>query len=94
MKKYSAICLLLLFAFTFTAHAQEPIDWNIISRIKAEGFDNSQVMETMFYLTDVHGPRLTGSPNYQAASQWCVDKMTEWGLVNAKIESWGTFSRG
>ncbi|TDI85515.1 MAG: M28 family peptidase, partial [Caldithrix sp.] len=94
MKKYSAICLLLLFAFTFTANAQEPIDWNIISKIKAEGFDNSQVMETMFYLTDVHGPRLTSSPNYQAASQWCVDKMTEWGLVNAKIESWGTFGRG
>ena len=94
MKKYSVICLLLLFAVTFTANAQEPIDWTMVSKIKAEGFKNSQVMETMFYLTDVHGPRLTNSPNYQAASQWCVDKMTEWGLVNAKLESWGGFGRG
>ena len=94
MKKFSVICLLLLLAVNFTAKAEEPIDWNIISKIKAEGFKNSQVMETMFYLTDVHGPRLTNSPNYQAASQWCVDKMTEWGLVNAKLESWGGFGRG
>ena len=94
MKKNAVICILLLFACTFTANAQEPIDWNMVSKIKAEGFKNSQVMETMFYLTDVHGPRLTNSPNYQAASQWCVDKMTEWGLVNAKLESWGGFGRG
>ncbi len=63
MKKYSVICLLLLFACTFTANAQEPIDWNMVSKIKAEGFKNSQVMETMFYLTDVHGPCLSNSPN-------------------------------
>ena len=63
MKKNATIGLLLLFAVDFTAKAEEPIDWNIISKIKAEGFNNSQVMETMFYMTDVHGPRLSSSPN-------------------------------
>ena len=62
MKKNAVICLLLLFACTFTANAQEPIDWTMVSKIKAEGFKNSQVMETMFYLTDVR-PRLSSSPN-------------------------------
>jgi len=51
MKKNAVICLLILLTFTVTAKAQEPIDWNIVSKIKAEGFKNSQVMETMFYLT-------------------------------------------
>ena len=51
-------------------------------------------MDTAFYLTDVYGPRLTGSPNARAAGEWAVKKMTEWGLVNAKMEPWGPFGRG
>lgn len=73
---------------------KEPVNLEMIAKIKAEATDNSQVMETMFYLTDVHGPRLTNSPNYEAASQWCVDQLTAWGLENARLEPWGTFGKG
>ncbi|GAJ02284.1 unnamed protein product, partial [marine sediment metagenome] len=46
------------------------------------------------YLADVYGPRLTGSPNFRAAAEWCIKKLTEWGVENAKLEPWGTFCHG
>lgn len=51
-------------------------------------------MKTMSYLTDVIGPRLTGSPNLKRANEWTRDQLTSWGLVNATVEPWGTFGRG
>jgi hypothetical protein len=74
--------------------AQEKVDLSVINRIKAEAFQNSKVMETSFYFTDVYGPRLTGSPGLKAAADWAVKRMTEWGLQNAKLEPWGPFGRG
>ena len=65
-----------------------------ISRIRDEGMDHSQAMETLSYLTDVIGPRLTGSPNLKRANEWTRDKMAEWGLTNAHLEAWGPFGRG
>jgi len=52
------------------------------------------VMETLSWLTDVHGPRLTNSTNYNAACEWAKNKLTEWGLQNAQLEAWGPFGRG
>jgi hypothetical protein len=94
MKRHIAILILLVVAITSVVWAQEPVDLYVVSRIKSEAFENSQVMETLSFLTDVHGPRLTGSPNYKVAAKWAADKMTEWGLVNAHLEPWGTFGRG
>jgi hypothetical protein len=66
----------------------------MVSRIKTEGLNNSQVMEILGQLTDVFGPRLTGTPGIMKASEWSRDKMTEWGLVNAAVEPWGEFGQG
>src|SRR5678815_39290 len=66
----------------------------IIARIRDEGLNHSQVMPTLSYLTDVIGPRLTGSPNLRRANEWTRDKMTSWGLTNAQLEAWGPFGRG
>jgi hypothetical protein len=74
--------------------AHEKVDYDAIYRIKEEGFQRSQVMEITSFLTDVHGPRLTNSPNYKAAADYAVKKMTEWGLVNVKLEPWGPFGPG
>lgn len=75
--------------------APEKIDLSVVQRIRHEAFgQNSKVMDTAFYLTDVYGPRLTGSPNARAAGEWAVKKMNEWGLANAKMEAWGPFGRG
>jgi hypothetical protein len=51
-------------------------------------------MKTLSYLTDVIGPRLTGSPNLKRANEWTRDRMTSWGLTNAHLEAWGPFGRG
>ena len=74
--------------------APERADLDAIYLIKDEGFERSQVMEVLSYLTDVYGPRLTNSPNIKAASKWTMAKMNEWGLANVKQESWGPFGRG
>ena len=89
------ICLIVAALVPCTAlHAQEKVDLYTINRIKHEAFDNSKLMENAFYLTDVYGPRLTGSPGIQAAGEWVVRKANEWGLANAKLEKWGPFGRG
>src|SRR5262245_62003888 len=51
-------------------------------------------MATLSYLTDVIGPRLTGSPAMTRANEWTRDKLASWGLENAQLESWGSFGRG
>ena len=65
-----------------------------IDRIKEEGLKHSKVMETLSYLTDVIGPRLTGSPGMKRANIWTRDKLNGWGLENAHLEAWGKFGRG
>jgi len=67
---------------------------DLLARIRAEGMERSQVMGTLSYLTDVVGPRLTGSPGLRRASEWSRDQLTRWGLENAQLEPWGPFGRG
>jgi carboxypeptidase Q len=63
--KVALICL-LTGAF---AHAGEPVDERAIASINMEGFQNSQLMDTAFHLTEVYGPRLSGSPGLEAAAE-------------------------
>ena len=65
-----------------------------IERIKDEGLNRSQLMATLSYLTDVIGPRLTGSPNLKRANEWTCQTLTKWGLANAHLEAWGPFGKG
>lgn len=72
----------------------KPASADPIERIKDEGLNRSQVMETAKHLTDVIGPRLTGSPQLKRANEWTRDTMSKWGLENAHLEAWGPFGRG
>ena len=85
---FSALSLALPFALA----AEEKVDLYAIHRLRAEERDHSRVMETLFYLTDVNGPRLTNSPNYFAAADWVVKDLQQLGL-SAKTEKWGPFGR-
>lgn len=76
----TALGALLLCIPGLPAHADEPVDWEMVSKIRDEGFRRSQVMETTQHLTDVIGPRLTGSPSSIHAQEWTRDKLIEWGL--------------
>ena len=72
--------------------AKDPND--PIERIKDEGMNRSQVMQTLSYLSDVIGPRLTASPGMKRSNEWTRDQLTKWGLQNAHLEPWGPFGRG
>jgi hypothetical protein len=60
----------------------------IFWKIRREGTENSQIMRTMHFLTDLYGPRLTGSPNHKSAAEWAVKQMESWGLKNGRLEPW------
>jgi hypothetical protein len=72
--------LALVCASAVLASAQDKLDLSVLHKIKDEAFQRSQVMETMFQLTDVYGPRLTNSPNYFKAADWVVKHMNEMGM--------------
>lgn len=91
----ACLALVMSGALGLAAQSGESVDLGAIQRIKEEGFDRSQVMDTAWWLTEIHGPRLTNSPQVRAAADWAVQKLTEWGLVNVKQEPWGAeFGRG
>ena len=93
MTRRLALALVLAGLAGTPAAAQEKLDWATLGRIRDEGFRHSQVMETAGQLTDVHGPRLTGSPQYKKAAEWARQQLETWGLANAHLESW-PFGRG
>jgi len=61
---------------------------NVNARIRSEEAAHSQILRTLHMLTDRYGPRLAGSPNYEAAAKWAAATLTEWGLKNAHLEPW------
>ena len=81
-------------AVPVTAQLRDQADLDAIYRIKQEGGSNSKVMETLSYLTDVNGPRLTNSPMMHQAAEWAQKQLTAWGLANVHTEKWGPFGRG
>ncbi|MDP9047008.1 MAG: peptidase M28, partial [Bacteroidota bacterium] len=94
MKSKLLYSCLLLAGMTGSAFAQESVDPAMVQKIRDEGLNHSKVMETAFYLTDVSGPRLSGSPSLKHAQEWAVNQLKTWGMVNAKRESWGKFGKG
>lgn len=92
----TALALIATVAVSPVALAQSPerVDLGAMTRIRQEGLTNSKVMETIGMLTDVIGPRLTGSPSLKRANEWTRDQLTTWGISNAHLEAWGPFGRG
>lgn len=86
MSKCGIFALMLICGTAFSQEAAQ--------RIRDAALNHSQVMQTVEYLSDVVGPRLTGSPNLKRAEQYARDRLREWGVVNAHLEGWGPFGRG
>src|SRR5262245_55403281 len=72
---------------------QESVDSAMISAIRDDGLRHSQVMDTVSWLADVYGPRVTGSPGLKQAGDWAQKRMSEWGLSNVHKETW-KFGKG
>src|SRR6266446_5394853 len=88
-----AVAIAAFVAPPLAGQSQEAVDLQAIYKIKEEGLQRSKVMEITSYLTDVYGPRLTGSPNIKEAADWAEKTMKDWGLVNVHRETW-PFGRG
>ena len=99
-RQFAAFLLLFALLVPTIALGQQPaqqpaLDPNDpVAKIRDEGLNRSQVMQTLSYLSDVIGPRLTNSPGMKRANEWTRDTLTKWGLQNAHLESWGPFGRG
>jgi hypothetical protein len=89
MRRLIAACLFALVGATSgLVVAQERPDQTVFWKIRQEGTNNSQIMRTLHVLTDVHGPRLTGSPSLKAAGEWAIQQMQSWGMKNGHLEPW------
>ncbi len=84
---------LLLIPFYVTSALCQEANLDVVHRVKTEAFDNSKVMDTLSYLTDVYGPRLTGSPEFGQAADWTLSTLKQYGLANVHSEKWGPFGR-
>src|SRR5690606_25812401 len=88
-------CMLVLcLGVSGVAIAQEPVDLDMVSRIRQEAFHRSQVMATLSHLTESIGPRLTNSPQMAEAHAWTRGKFNEWGLANVHDDAFDDFGRG
>ncbi|MGA3244252.1 MAG: M20/M25/M40 family metallo-hydrolase [Bacteroidota bacterium] len=85
---------LVVVSFGLAQMAPEKVDTIMINKIKEEGFKKSQVMDFMSTFSDVHGPRLAGSPDYKEAAAWVSQKLTSWGLQNVHFEKSGPVAKG
>jgi len=90
--RYLIITILLLTSWSF-AYSQDSEE-EITEVIKKHGMDESQVFETASWITDVYGPRLTGSPMLDKATEWAVKTLKDWGMSNVHLDEWGEFGRG
>ncbi|HJS46850.1 MAG TPA: M20/M25/M40 family metallo-hydrolase [Gemmatimonadales bacterium] len=90
-----ALAALLLAPPAGAQQVTERLDLDALAKIRAEATERSQVESLAGHLTDVIGPRLTGSPAMDRANEWAVATFTQWGLAAARTEAWDSaFGRG
>jgi hypothetical protein len=92
MCRLFAVLAIVLFACS-PLRAQDDKDLTVLHQIKVEAFENSKVMDHLRNLTDLYGPRLTASPEWDQAAQWAMQAMKSFGLANVHEEKWGPFGR-
>jgi carboxypeptidase Q len=89
--KHAGIAVLLTAAsFLFAAQQDSP---SMIAAIKAEGMRSPEAAVIFRTLTDIIGPRLTGSPAHVEAARWAAERFKAWGLDNPRLEPF-PFGRG
>ncbi len=93
----SAACVMTLLLTPFASGQDQEgdkVDLSALTQIKTEAFQHSQVMDNLFYISEVYGPRVNNSRNHRAAAEWAMQRMKEWGLQNVHLEKWGPFGDG
>jgi hypothetical protein len=80
---FAACCLAIL-----PALAQAPGLADVNTRLREQETKDSQLMWWLHEVTDVYGPRLTGSPGLRAAQDFAVGQLVKWGFSNVHLEAW------
>ena len=77
--------LAIAIGLTSPLFAQNEVDLKIVEKIRDEGFSHSQVMDLVWHMTDIYGPRLANSPSYTEAAKWAKNKFEEFGAENVVL---------
>ncbi len=85
---FAAILLLQSVILPGALIAQTSSQTEVYAAIRKEEAENSKIMNTMHYFSDLYGPRLTGSPNHVNAAKWAAREMLSWGFDKAELEPW------
>src|SRR5438552_12358738 len=80
--------LVVVVALVAPLAAKQRPDGDIDAKIRQEENSHSKIMHTLHVLTDVYGPRVTGSPSLKAAGEWAIKEMESWGFANGHLEPW------
>ena len=92
MAQRSVVGVLVLLGLTVCSarpggQAGTPLNYPMLTAIKNEGLARSQVMDHASWLTDVYGPRLTGTPAISQAADWAAASLNAWGVANVHRET-------
>jgi carboxypeptidase Q len=87
------IMLTFVFYSISLSQTHEKINWDVVNKILDESFNNSQVVDLAWYLSDGIGPKLTNSKNIKRAQEWIIKTLKGWNLKNVKLEDFGEFGK-
>ena len=90
----SALCASAIAFLTSPGHGAEKMDYSAIERLKQESQRSSEVAEIVSYLSDVYGPRMSGTPRYLEMVHWVEERLRGWGIEDVRVESFGDGLRG
>ncbi|MCB0598541.1 MAG: M28 family peptidase [Lewinellaceae bacterium] len=93
MARYLLVCILCA-GLSGLVFSQEEVNQELVDAIRKHGLEQSKAMETAGWIVDTYGPRLTGSPMLDQATEWALQQLKDWGLENVHTEEWGPFGRG
>jgi len=73
--------------------AAQPLDQATLAAIRDEGLSRSQAMDHVSWLSDVYGPRVTGTPAIEDARRWAMERLRAWRLTDVHEERFA-FGKG
>jgi carboxypeptidase Q len=93
MRSLQSLILAIMLLALPASHQAQNVERDIIAAIKDEGLHRSQVMDTVEWLSDTYGPRITGSPAIEDAKIWTMQRLQQWGVLNVHEERFA-FGKG
>src|SRR5688572_27364057 len=75
---------LLILTTTAPLAAQSAVDTSGVGRLLDQAMNRSEVMQNLRHLSDVIGPRLSGTRAMQRANQWTASRFKAYGLSVAQ----------